>query len=130
MDYVSEARVRCYHFGEESFDSYIDATWFFKCLSNQLQHRPAYKHIYNKAVALVKFLEEDYILAKYVGADRSIGKKNRTPGGHGVSIYMPYGKKDEHDNYRRGFPFRKDSPFKVKFVDNAWNDLVFEFINI
>ena len=129
MDHISEARVRCYHFGEESFDSYIDATWFFKCLSNQLQHRPAYNHIYNRAVALVKFLEEDYILAKYIGADRNVGKKNRTIGGHGVSIYMPYGKKDEHNNYRRGFPFRKDSPFKVKFVDNAWNDLVFEFIN-
>ncbi|HLA58718.1 MAG TPA: clostripain-related cysteine peptidase, partial [Puia sp.] len=129
VDFVANARRRCYHFGEKSYDSYIDATWFFKCLSGQLKNRPAYRHIYNRAMALVNFLEQNYILAKYIGADRNIGKNAQTVGGHGVSIYMPYGKKDERNNDTRRFPFRKDSPFKVKFVNNEWNNLVFAFID-
>ncbi|HEX3081616.1 MAG TPA: clostripain-related cysteine peptidase [Puia sp.] len=129
VDFVANARLRCYHFGEKSYDSYIDATWFFKCLCGQLKNRRAHRHIFNRAKAIVKFLEQDYILAKYIGTDRNIGKNAQTIGGHGVSIYMPYGKKDERNNDTRRFPFRKDSPFKVKFVNNEWNNLVFAFID-
>jgi hypothetical protein len=128
-DFVAEARLRCYHFGEKSYDSYIDAAWFFKSLAAQLKRQPGHRHIYNRAFKLVKFLTEDYILAKYIGTDRRIGKNPQTIGGHGVSIYMPYGKKDERDNDTRRFPFRKDSPFKVKFVNNTWNKLVAKFMN-
>ena len=126
-DYVKAARKKCYHLGEESFDSYIDVTWFFKCLSRLIKQRPEHKNIYNMTTALVKFLERDYILTKYIGADRNIGVESSTIGGHGVSIYMPYGKKDDSDNLQR-LAFKRDSVYKVRFEKNEWNMLVSRFL--
>ena len=37
LDILAESRLKCYHFGEDAFNSYVDVTWYFKTLVRYLK---------------------------------------------------------------------------------------------
>lgn len=147
---VANARTQCRHFGEDAYTScFIDVTFFFKKLHELITSQKKYQNRYKDLLELVskesdtdvgmgiiQFLEQRYIVEKYIGKKRSVSTSfPKNFGGHGVAIYFP-SSKDAYTksikNEAEAFAFDKESERKNDFTrDNKWIDFIETFfINV
>jgi hypothetical protein len=129
---VRKARLKCSHFGEQSYrSSFIDIIWFLESLRKILRTKKLHPRLCNKIDSLKSFLEEKYIIKSFIGEKKEPKRRQeRTMGGYGVGIYFPSSLQDHIDDEERGKYFnRKETAFVNTFSkNNNWNKLIFQYM--
>lgn len=140
---VANSRSQCRHFGEDAYTScFIDVTFFFKKfheLIKQEKYKDKYKGLMelvykesatDQEMGIIQFLEQRYIIEKYIGQKRSVSTRfTKNFGGHGAAIYFPSSK----DAYEKSIKneaeaFNKDSKRRNRFTrDNKWIEFIKAF---
>jgi hypothetical protein len=131
MNIILIARLQCRHFGETAYpQSYIDLAWFFERFYNSLGRRERYRDIRDRITEILVYLNEQYIIEKWIGHRRAPNlRQAQSYGGHGVGFYFPSSTQDHLNNDDLRLFFERGSGFTNLFTrDNSWHDLIFAFM--